>query len=81
MCDRYVPGIPTGRTPHFTESLLDGIPTGRNPHQTFMYWLFRSLVPGIPTGRNPTGRNTHWTESPPEFYSVVIPFLGTRNPH
>ena len=25
--DRYVPGIPTGRNPHWTESPLDGIPT------------------------------------------------------
>ena len=33
-------------------------------------------VPEIPTGQNP-----HWTESPPEFYAVVIPFLGARNPH
>ena len=34
-----------------------------------------------PLDRIPTGRNPHWTESPPEFHAVVILLLGARNPH
>ena len=48
VLNRYVPGIPTGRNPHWTESPLHGIPT-----------KFHAV--GIPYLG---ARNPHWTESP-----------------
>ena len=37
-------------------------------------------VPESPLDGTLTGRDPHWTESPPQFHAVVIPFLGARNP-
>ena len=54
------------------DDLRINIGNGRKSH---------GMYPESPLDRIPTGRNPHWTKSPPEFHEVMIPFLGARNPH
>ena len=49
--------------------------------QEFHLSVKYGMYPESPLDRIPTGRNPHWTESPPEIHAVGIPFLGARNPH